>query len=423
MKNVVFIVEGYSPDFSATGACANSIVEELSSKCKIVVIDRKRNSALNNGDDEYSSIRRYNFFENRIRTLIKEKLMTAQGIKRFLLLLFNIAVRGYGFIKFWFRTRDIKSLQVKAILKELKNINEKIDAIIPLCLPVEGIAAAFIYKKNIRYDVKVIPLLFDLFAENPTMHRTEKHKKRKYKRHIEFEREMCEYSEKLFFVEAWSNHLNKYFGKFKDKFCLIEHPLLKRVHSNVTINYDPEKINIVYTGALYKKIRSPLFSLKLISSLIEKDKRIALHFYINGDCNELVNGYCEKYPVNIINHGSVPRETAQAAMLASDFLLSIGNTDPNQIPSKIFEYISTGKPILHCCSIKEDPVIDILKAYTNSCCLESKEQVLSSDESKVLQFINNKMKQIEFEEVEKIYFTAAPKYTADKIMEILQQGD
>jgi len=419
MKRIVFIVEGYYPKYSATGACANSIVEELSSGCHIIVIDRKSSRELGKAEDNHCQILRYNYFDNRIRLFTDEKLASAKRLKRILLTSIKTAGRGYGFLSYWLRRRSINKQRVDAIFKELQGINGKIDAIIPLCLPFEGITAAIRYKRKVSANVKIIPILFDVFSENPTLHRTENNKKRRYNKHIQSEKEMCEQSDRLLFVEAWKNHLNQYFGEYKEKFCQIEHPLLKRVFSDETVTYDSEKINIVYTGALYKKIRSPMFSLKLLSGLIERDSRIVLHFYINGDCDAMVNSYCEKYPGNIINHGAVPRETAKAAMLASDILLSIGNMDANQIPSKIFEYISTGKPILHFSCIKNDPVINILKVYSNSFCMESTEQINPQQEAGVLEITGNKGKQIEFEEVERIYFNAVPKFTADKILEML----
>jgi hypothetical protein len=39
--------------------------------------------------------------------------------------------------------------------------------------------------------------------------------------------------------------------------------------------------------------------------------------------------------------------------------------NPNQIPSKVIEYISTGKPVLHFAEIDTDPVIEISKDFSN----------------------------------------------------------
>ena len=46
-------------------------------------------------------------------------------------------------------------------------------------------------------------------------------------------------------------------------------------------------------------------------------------------------------------------------------LLSIGNLNPAQLPSKVIEYISTGKPVLHFVEIQDDPVLEIVEEFSN----------------------------------------------------------
>ena len=46
-------------------------------------------------------------------------------------------------------------------------------------------------------------------------------------------------------------------------------------------------------------------------------------------------------------------------------LLSIGNLNTTQIPSKVIEYISTGKPVIHFSEIENDPVKNIAKNFNN----------------------------------------------------------
>ena len=46
-------------------------------------------------------------------------------------------------------------------------------------------------------------------------------------------------------------------------------------------------------------------------------------------------------------------------------LLSIGNLNPSQLPSKVIEYISTGKPVIHFAEIANDPVIKISEKFEN----------------------------------------------------------
>ncbi len=53
-------------------------------------------------------------------------------------------------------------------------------------------------------------------------------------------------------------------------------------------------------------------------------------------------------------------------------LLSIGNLNPTQLPSKVIEYISTGKPVVHFAEIENDPVIKIANDFDNLFIITSK---------------------------------------------------
>jgi len=52
----------------------------------------------------------------------------------------------------------------------------------------------------------------------------------------------------------------------------------------------------------------------------------------------------------------------------SDNLIAVGNNDCNQVPSKIFEYMSFGKPIVYFYS-DDDVNVKILKKYPIALCL------------------------------------------------------
>ena len=56
-------------------------------------------------------------------------------------------------------------------------------------------------------------------------------------------------------------------------------------------------------------------------------------------------------------------EIAIDALMNSDILVNIGNTVEFQIPGKIFEYMSTGKPIVHFSKLPEDPALKYLQKY------------------------------------------------------------
>ena len=53
-------------------------------------------------------------------------------------------------------------------------------------------------------------------------------------------------------------------------------------------------------------------------------------------------------------------------------LLSIGNFNKYQMPSKVIEYISLGKPVLHFAEIADDPLYNFNKLFDNLKIINSK---------------------------------------------------
>jgi len=418
-KTVVFIVERYYPNYSAVGVCVGNIIQELTSKYNIIVITKKQfnDEKIIEYNNHYIST--YSTKDNNIRNYIDKKLKVTRGYKKIFYVFLKNIVRGLGYLGAILKNENIKNQDVVVIYKRLEDIQGNIDAIIPTCLPIESIIASINYKNNASRHTKIIPLLFDKFSKNSTLHRTEMNKIKKFSKHLLIEKTIIEQCDKLIFVDAWREHVNRYFSVYKSKFFQIEHPLIKNINAVDYVQYDPKKINIVYTGALYRKIRSPLKALDFFENLIKKDNRITMHFYVTGDCDYIIQDYSRRYPQNIIYYGQVKSDIAKSAIINADILFSIGNTDVTQLPSKIFEYISTGNPVIHFYSKKEDPVIEILKRYKSSICVWNEDECIENIEAKVLEIANNPGSKIQFDEIKDIYKAAIPKYTADIIIDLI----
>ena len=72
----------------------------------------------------------------------------------------------------------------------------------------------------------------------------------------------------------------------------------------------------------------------------------------------------------------VPREEAIHLMADSvHCLISIGNMNTNQLPSKVIEYLSTGKPVIHFAEVANDPVNLIAENFDNLFILTKEENI------------------------------------------------
>ncbi len=137
-------------------------------------------------------------------------------------------------------------------------------------------------------------------------------------------------------------------------------------NSGTIFNGNP-KVRLVFIGNLIPGVRTPELLLEIFSLLVNSKsaENIELHLFGNLDyCKEAFIAYSHLIGRSIFLHGSVPRSTALQAMKDADFLVNIGNNNPYQEPSKVIEYISTGKPIINIKSIKDDSSAALLEHYT-----------------------------------------------------------
>lgn len=123
-------------------------------------------------------------------------------------------------------------------------------------------------------------------------------------------------------------------------------------------------IDLVYLGVLYADIRPPDALLALFAAMHARNDSLRLHFFGDiQDCGDAFARYRPLMNTAIFVHGAVPHETAGAIMSKADVLVNIGNDTPFQLPSKLVEYASAGRPILNIGRANLDTAADLLRGY------------------------------------------------------------
>ncbi len=112
---------------------------------------------------------------------------------------------------------------------------------------------------------------------------------------------------------------------------------------------DDGKIHFVFLGQFYREIRTPSFLLQTFRQLPEN---YVLHI-VGGGCQDILDAYQEKMGGRLVLHGWVSKQEATQLMQKADFLVNVNNTIHNQLSSKLFEYIGTGKPIVNVCTASD----------------------------------------------------------------------
>lgn len=162
------------------------------------------------------------------------------------------------------------------------------------------------------------------------------------------------------FIENKSNILNKYINKT----IPVQFGNLKFIQSRlIRPIFEKDKINCVYAGSLLdENIRSPKYLFKIVNEL---DDRFIVHMV----CNNLSKAsimLCDSIlgKNKIIKwYDSLTIEESMGIISNAEILINLGNKSVNQTPSKIFDYIGTGKPIINIYSLKNDTSKRYLENY------------------------------------------------------------
>ena len=422
---IVFITGSYYPYFSAIGKCIYNLANELEKSHEVIVISNM--TTLN--DSHVDIFQSHKII--RVRTFAMEKRDNLIGVKPNSSFLKNairkiklFLLRSSGFFEVISSRTTIQKDLVNEYMNAL-SILDDVDVIIPTCYPFEAIFAAQKYRNNYNKNIIIVPFLFDKFSESPTLHRTKLNKILKYKKNLLLEEDMIKDSKKVLYVDSWVEHLKEHFVSYKEKLIHVEHPLLVDYNFGVAKNKSKggsDFIEVIYTGVLDKKVRPPLRTLNIIANIIERDSRFRFHFYVLGNCGNDIDKFHKKYPKNIINHGQVKSDVSLHEIMKSNILLSIGNTDVSLIPSKIFEYMSSGKPIIHFYNSEEDRINSMLDDYGLGYCVKQDNNMSGETIDNIINFCDiNQNVTKSFEEVKEIFYKATPQFITEKIFDSIPE--
>lgn len=173
--------------------------------------------------------------------------------------------------------------------------------------------------------------------------------------------------------------------------------LLENLQQLNPINYfDKKQINLVYAGNFYKEIRNPEHMLKSLLGVC--DEKIILHLFSGGECKDIVESYVEKAEGRFIKHSQVGYKDMIKILNDTDILINVSNNIKEFQPSKTFEYISLGKPIISFYS--GDNKDELLARYPLVLQLSDND----NDINQIKDFILfNQNKRIDFETIEEIF--------------------
>ena len=238
--------------------------------------------------------------------------------------------------------------------------------------------------------------------------------------------------------EAWDNSASaiitegliyKFYQQYASKENLAKTTIagfpciIKREQREVEHRLPKNKINLVYVGKFYYQKRDPRYLFALMDRLHEKGIQLTIAggYYYSGLPKEVISKYFTNKIPYITYLGELPAEQADALLNEADVLVHLGNRISDKMPSKILDYISSGKPIVNIYGIDDCPTLPYLERYPMA--LNIKDGTVITDDliEQISDFIiQSKGKQIPFEQIEKEYKKCTPAYVGQQFYEVIQ---
>lgn len=117
-------------------------------------------------------------------------------------------------------------------------------------------------------------------------------------------------------------------------------------------------VNLVYVGGFHKGIREPGVMLRFFEHLSKQyPEQFTLNIY--GPSNGF--DFSASHP-SVKYHGAVQRSVAVELIKGADCLVNIDNSNCVMAPSKLVEYVATGRPIINFCG--DRPIASVLQDYS-----------------------------------------------------------
>lgn len=182
------------------------------------------------------------------------------------------------------------------------------------------------------------------------------------------ERYVCRKAKTIMLTDLiYKEYMQSPLKKYLKKSIVVGFPAIEQAES--TSLSVPKRVNgrihMLYLGSLYYDIRSPKGFLKLANEMIRNGIDLSVDFVgpVFGTPDEDTISYLHNLGDHVMFHGRVNGKEAKEWFEKTDILINIGNTIKNQMPSKIFEYFSSGKAILNFYKFDQCPTLQYTIKY------------------------------------------------------------
>lgn len=186
-----------------------------------------------------------------------------------------------------------------------------------------------------------------------------------------------------------------------------------------------KRISLVFVGRFYEGYREPDFLCELMDCLPGNMYNLTI---VGGLASSnykpaIVKKYLSNTHPSINCAGFVLQDIADTYLQKADILIHVGNKQPNIMPSKILDYISTGKPIINICKTHQCPTLPLMEKYPLGLVIFEEDGLNEAITARVDEFCKKvKGQRVPFETIQRLYYKYTPEYVGSVFYRAIQSS-
>lgn len=415
MAVYVFITSEFMPSADANGICVYNISKELIKEGnKVYVICE----GANEGHRYYEDIEIYEVKPTLYKHLTKKvaiKKNRVEQLKKSLVLVLRRFRKLFVFFTYP-NTAPERAKKEYTILEDIWK-RQKFDYLIGTFRPYESLESISNFKTNYP-EVKSVALFCDLLrTQNPFGNFF-------YKLYNSLctraENRILKVNDRILIPKSGKEFYDTdNFKAYKDKIDYFEFPVFTEefkidvISKKDTHNY----VNVTCIGTIDGENRSANYFLNLFEAVKDKSN-VELKINIVGSFYDITTyeEFKNKSYINFI--GQVDYKDIPRFIASADYLVNISNkTTYDMIPSKIFQYFASCKPVINFVAHKDDKSLCYFEDYPRSLNILEYNHQTKDDAEKIYDFIfKNDNVKLSYEDVETIYNENKPSYFIENFL-------
>lgn len=343
MKKIMFLTGPINN--SPSWIFANNLIKYLKKDNEICVLTEKNGREEGFDFSTYEDIKFYfvNSFFKKWHSDCENRINNTKNSCFKIIYKLSLMLKRFCFM--FSRLFSDKSFSKQLVRNYLKTAHKVVsdgfvpDVLIAVSYPFESEIALLDFKKKYP-NCKTMAFSIDFYANEPNLYKMRLFKKSALKKAELLEVIVSKSVDTHFMLSPVYDYFSRVHSSEMSNVVKVGYPLFENKWTEAANN---KKVSCIYAGMLNTSMRNPEVMLKLFSSPYAREN-FELEIYHSGNCHTLI----EKYSSGSIREkGRIPLSELQKKVIACDAIVIIGNRNEEIVPSKLYQMLSYGRPIIY----------------------------------------------------------------------------